>query len=352
MTSARKATRQRYARLMGDFWRHPRTAGLSPAAAGILARAWSYCADQMTDGEVPRFIIAAFFAGAPDEEVVSELIESGLWEETPDGYRMRDWADRNITKAEWEARKEAARRRVQKHRERAAAKRNAGGNALHDALPTHNVRTGNAVGNDRETHDEGRRTKDEGHPLRDVVVGARMGAHGSSASNAAPDSVDDLDEAIRRLRRLLDEASWRLVGAPLNGDHQPVREAATWIWQVVQADGRAWVTLTEALLERWERDPYLRKNRVQSLARNFLSRLATLRDEVLGNRQSEPMAAPANVSEALAAEARIAELRAKVKELQKKRDWAWGHGQTQTVVKLERQQERIKAEIRKLKGAA
>src|SRR5690606_11718817 len=136
MTAPKKATRQRYARLMGDFWRHPRTANLSTVAAGILCRAWSYCADQMTDGEVPRFIVAAFFGGNPDEAVVRELVEAGLWEEASAGYRMRDWAERNITKAAWEERKAKARERVQRYREREAANGNASRNALQEPVPT------------------------------------------------------------------------------------------------------------------------------------------------------------------------------------------------------------------------
>src|SRR5690606_42016999 len=128
-------------------------------------------ADQMTDGEGPRFIVAASFGGNPDEAVVRELVEAGLWEEASAGYRMRDWAERNITKAAWEERKAKARERVQRYREREAANGNASRNALQEPLPTRNERSGNASGNGHlthpKTHEEGRKTKDENHPLRE-----------------------------------------------------------------------------------------------------------------------------------------------------------------------------------------
>lgn len=350
MTTAKKATRQRYARLMGDFWRHPRTANLSPVAAGILCRAWSYCADQMTDGEVPRFIVAAFFGGNPDEAVVRELVEAGLWEEASAGYRMRDWAERNITKAAWEERKAKARDRVQRYREREAANGNASRNALHEPLPTRYERHGNASGNGHvthpETHDEGRRTKDEDHPLRDDVV-KRAGEGSSSTAWPSPVAVTDLGGAISRLRQMLDAAAMRIRCTPLNGDHGAVREAATWTWQVVGGDAEAWVKLTEAMVGRWERDPYLRNNRVGSLAKNYLSRLATLHDEVTGRASPGAAVVPvAQVSE-------LERLRAELDALEPARNEATiaGPRGLKRLKQIEAQQNAIRKQIQALKSA-
>jgi hypothetical protein len=123
---------QRYARLMGDFWQHTRIAKLSLAAVGLHAKAMSYVADQMSDGDVTRPALAAFFVGPVDETLVAELVKHGVWKTKKDGtWRLRDWSQHNITRSAWEQQKEATKGRVQKHR--AARSGNApvqNGNAL------------------------------------------------------------------------------------------------------------------------------------------------------------------------------------------------------------------------------
>lgn len=114
---------QRYARLMGDFWRHPRTSALSTAAAGVLARAFSYCADQMTDGAIPAALVPAFFGGAPDEAVIEEMIAAGVWKKTKTGFQIRDWGQRNITREAWAEKKAQATTRQQKSRANRAQKK-------------------------------------------------------------------------------------------------------------------------------------------------------------------------------------------------------------------------------------
>jgi hypothetical protein len=106
----------RYARLMGDFWRHPRTSALSPAAAGVYCRALSFCADHMSDGAIPVTVVSTFFGGPPDEALIAELVTAKLWRKTRAGFVVRDWEQHNITRDGWEKRKADGRERVAKSR--------------------------------------------------------------------------------------------------------------------------------------------------------------------------------------------------------------------------------------------
>jgi hypothetical protein len=163
---------QRYARLMGDFWRHPRLSALSPTAVGIHCRAMSYCAEQMTDGAIVRPIVAAFFGGPVDATIIAELVSAGVWKETATGYQLRDWAQHNITADAWAKQKAAVAKRVAEHRNR---KKQAGNPSPPDDDGGGNdgVTRYGEVTNAPETRvplDEGRRTKDEDPSLRSGVA--------------------------------------------------------------------------------------------------------------------------------------------------------------------------------------
>lgn len=153
----------RYARLQGTFWRHDRTGALSLAAVGLHARAMSYCADQMTDGAFPAHLLGAFFGGAVDQAVVTELVESGVWKLTKTGYAVRDWEQHNITAEKWEQKKEDHRQRMAALRAAKAARENASDSANVPARdrsqPDHNAACDAPV--IAPSLDEGRRTKDE-----------------------------------------------------------------------------------------------------------------------------------------------------------------------------------------------
>ncbi len=84
----------RYARLMGNFWRHPRTEGLSNAARGIFCNVISYCADQGVS-YVPRSAMSKLSKGRNTARNVAELVAAGLLLETSAGYEPRDWAQHN-----------------------------------------------------------------------------------------------------------------------------------------------------------------------------------------------------------------------------------------------------------------
>ncbi len=59
-------------------------------ALWVLALAW--CADELTDGAVPRDMPDLLLPGL-GEAFAAKLVEVGLWELTASGYRFHDWLD-------------------------------------------------------------------------------------------------------------------------------------------------------------------------------------------------------------------------------------------------------------------
>lgn len=89
-----------YARIMGTFWRHPRTSGLSLAARGLWVSLLSWCADQRSDGEVPAHVVQMVSAGDKRADVYREELErAGLLATARENVlQLRDWSQHNITR--------------------------------------------------------------------------------------------------------------------------------------------------------------------------------------------------------------------------------------------------------------
>lgn len=117
MTKRGRPRKERYARLMGGFWRNDKIRRLSLEARGLLATAWSYAADQATDGRVPLELLEAW-AKRRFKPIMAELTAGErplltVAEGDIDAV-ARDWDDVNITSAEWEKRLESDRKRKRK----------------------------------------------------------------------------------------------------------------------------------------------------------------------------------------------------------------------------------------------
>lgn len=106
-----KAKKGFYARVMGTFWRHPRTCGLTLQARGLWVSMLSWCADQLSDGAVPDSALLLIAGGVPPKRHVDELAAVGLLErdDAAKAWRLREWSDHNITREKYEKEKERAR---------------------------------------------------------------------------------------------------------------------------------------------------------------------------------------------------------------------------------------------------
>ena len=84
------------------------------AALGVWVRAGSWATANLTDGFVPTRIATQIGT----ESQVKRLLTSGLWEVETGGYRFHDWGQRQLSKAEVEARRQWERERKAEQRKR------------------------------------------------------------------------------------------------------------------------------------------------------------------------------------------------------------------------------------------
>lgn len=106
----------RYAKLKGDAWRNPKLATLSDAAFRLYVNCVSYCADNLTDGEVPGHIMPALLPTAlPLDVPLAELLdEPGLLVREGNVYVVAKYLDHNVSRSEIEKYSESQRKKAEK----------------------------------------------------------------------------------------------------------------------------------------------------------------------------------------------------------------------------------------------
>lgn len=82
-------------------------------ALGLWVRAGSWCAHQLTDGQVPAEVLALLGGSSEDAEA---LVSAGLWDRTEEGYEFRGWHEYQPTKADVEEERSKARERQKEWR--------------------------------------------------------------------------------------------------------------------------------------------------------------------------------------------------------------------------------------------
>lgn len=85
------------------------------SAAGLWVVAGSWCADQLTDGRVPGYMVEQW--GATDA-VVSALVDAGLWSVESGGFVFAKWDEYQPNRADVEAERAASRERMRAIRAR------------------------------------------------------------------------------------------------------------------------------------------------------------------------------------------------------------------------------------------
>lgn len=115
------------------FHSHPKVMELSTGAVGLWALAGAWCADYLTDGSVRRGQIRRLGGSESEAE---ELVSSGLWIATDEGYAFRDWHDYQPTREAVEAEREASRERQRKLREKRENKKGVTASSQRDTSVT------------------------------------------------------------------------------------------------------------------------------------------------------------------------------------------------------------------------
>lgn len=99
---------------------HPKRYRAGLAAMGLWTIAGSWASDQLTDGFIPADILKAL--GGTKAHAKS-LVDAGLWDEEPGGYRFHDWAEQNPTRADVHADRQRERDRKAEWRAKKATLR-------------------------------------------------------------------------------------------------------------------------------------------------------------------------------------------------------------------------------------
>lgn len=77
--------------VVDDRWHsHPKVQALSLGAAGLWAKAGSWCMDYLTDGKIGRATVVAL---GGNDALASELVCADLWDVDADGWIFHDWFD-------------------------------------------------------------------------------------------------------------------------------------------------------------------------------------------------------------------------------------------------------------------
>ncbi|HEX8790800.1 MAG TPA: hypothetical protein VF765_07595 [Polyangiaceae bacterium] len=104
---------------------HPKFCAAGPAAVGYWVAALAYSCGQELDGRVPKQAVGAILAVGPKRgrAFCERLVSAGLFERTDDGYAIAKFAQKNVTKAQLDARRREAADRMAGHRVRANGER-------------------------------------------------------------------------------------------------------------------------------------------------------------------------------------------------------------------------------------
>lgn len=85
------------------------------AALGLWTMAGSWCADQLTDGHVPNYMIDEWM---PPPSAADVLVNAGLWERESSGFVFRNWHEYQPSRQDVDAERAASRERMREIRAR------------------------------------------------------------------------------------------------------------------------------------------------------------------------------------------------------------------------------------------
>jgi hypothetical protein len=98
-------------RIEGKMPQHAKYAPLSDAAFRLAITAGAWCADNMTDGMLPKPMVSALTRaprGKALEVAVASLVEAKIWEDKSGSWLIHDFLDWNLSREDWEKKVKAA----------------------------------------------------------------------------------------------------------------------------------------------------------------------------------------------------------------------------------------------------
>ena len=106
-------------KLSEDFFDDPKIISAGPDAAMLYVAGLCYCSRLLTDGVIPKGAVERFTPIRPVKKnaaAIVALISVGLWSDKAETFIVRKYTDHQSTKADVEAKREAARVRMNKRR--------------------------------------------------------------------------------------------------------------------------------------------------------------------------------------------------------------------------------------------
>lgn len=109
-----------WVRLDDHFPTHPKVVAAGGDAAWLHVCALCYCAEHLTDGLVPKRLLARLSDRKQPTRLAQRLVDAGMWSDDGDDYRIHDYLTYNRSRVDVEAEREAARLRRQNGGKRSA----------------------------------------------------------------------------------------------------------------------------------------------------------------------------------------------------------------------------------------
>lgn len=326
-------------------------------ALGLWLLAGSWCAMNLTDGELPGGALRRLGFGP---EAAAELVRVGLWDALEaGGYRFNDWLTYNPSREKVLSDRDAAAKRMREQR----AERRA--NRKRSSPERSGARSGDVranvqpnIGDVRENFGERSHTPTRPDPIpkeqqpragaRDAQAGDARGAGAREGAAAAA----NLGEAQAHLWRAFDRAMLEDRAHPAKKSDRPtVDDVAAWVWRSLEARGAedlgaAFVERVDAMLAAWRVSPAAKDAR--SPAHHF----AHYRDELFAGRPAAP-APRQGVTEGAPEPPEVEAIRARLKGLREARSLALGEGRIDDVISIEAEMSVAKKDLAAArKGAA
>lgn len=98
------------------YFTHPKVWEAGEQAALLNLQGMAYCSANQTDGRIPKGIVPRLTENPEVSELVSRLLEAGLWRENAKHYVIHDYLEHQSSRAQIRAKREGAANRKRKSR--------------------------------------------------------------------------------------------------------------------------------------------------------------------------------------------------------------------------------------------
>lgn len=104
-----------WARIDDGLHANEKFAAISLGATGLWTLCLSWTTDQLKDGFIPKAMVTRL-GGRDAADLVSELVQAGLWDEVEGGYQVHNYLEYNLPAEKVIAEREAAKARMTRRR--------------------------------------------------------------------------------------------------------------------------------------------------------------------------------------------------------------------------------------------